>query len=41
MRQLPDSKDLKTEAEEATAFEVATKRQMLKIQQTEKTSYVR
>jgi hypothetical protein len=40
VRQSPASKDLNTEAEEATALEAVTKRQPVKIQQTEKTSYV-
>jgi hypothetical protein len=40
VRQSPVSKDVKTEAEEATALEAVTKRQPVKIQQIEKTSYV-
>jgi hypothetical protein len=36
-RQSPTSKDVNTEAEEATALEAATRRQPVKIQQTEKT----
>jgi hypothetical protein len=33
-------KDVNTEAEEATALEAVTRRQPVKLQQTEKTSYV-
>jgi hypothetical protein len=42
MRQSPASKDMNTEAEEATAMalKAVTRRQPVKIQQTEKTSYV-
>jgi hypothetical protein len=38
--QSPASKDVNTKAEEATALEAVTKRQPVKIQQTEKTLYV-
>jgi hypothetical protein len=37
MRQLPASKDVNIEAEEANAFEAVTRRQPMKIQHTEKT----
>jgi hypothetical protein len=37
VRQSPDSKDVNTEAEEATALEAVTRRQTAKTQQTEKT----
>jgi hypothetical protein len=40
VRQLQASKDLNTEAKEASALEAVTKRQAVEIQQTEKTSYV-
>jgi anti-sigma factor RsiW len=40
VRQSPASKDAKTEAEEATVLEAVTRRQPVKIQQTEKSSYV-
>jgi hypothetical protein len=40
VRQSPASKDVNTEPEEATALEAVTARQPVKIQQTEKTSYV-
>jgi hypothetical protein len=40
MRQLPANKDVNTEAEEATALEAVTRRQPMKIQETEKTSYM-
>jgi hypothetical protein len=40
VRQSPGSEDVNTEAEEATALEAVTRRQPVKIQQTEKTSYV-
>jgi hypothetical protein len=36
-RQSPASKDMNTEAEEATALEAVTRRQPVKIHQTEKT----
>jgi hypothetical protein len=36
VRQSPDSKDMNTEPEEATGLEVVTRRQPVKIQQTEK-----
>jgi hypothetical protein len=36
----PASNDVNTEAEEATDLEAVTRRQQVKIQQTEKTSYV-
>jgi hypothetical protein len=38
VRQLSASKDVNTEAEEATALEAVTRRQPMKIQQTEKIS---
>jgi hypothetical protein len=41
MRQSPSSKDVNTKAEEATALEAVTRRQPVKIQQTEKTQCVR
>jgi hypothetical protein len=41
VRQSPASKDVNTEPKEATALEAVTRRQPMKIQQTEKTSYVR
>jgi hypothetical protein len=37
VRQLPGSKDVNKEAEEATAMEAITRRQLVKIQQTKKT----
>jgi hypothetical protein len=37
VRQSPVSKDVNTEAEKATALEAVTRRQPVKIQQTEKT----
>jgi hypothetical protein len=40
VRQLPVSKDVNMEVEEVTALEAVTRRQPVKIQQTEKTSYV-
>jgi hypothetical protein len=40
VRQSPDSKDVNPEAEEAMALEVVTRRQPVKMQQTEKISYV-
>jgi hypothetical protein len=40
VRQLLASKDMNTEAEEATALEAITRQQLVKIQQTEKISYV-
>jgi hypothetical protein len=40
VRQSPVSKDVNTKAEEATALEAVTRRQPVKIQQTEKISYV-
>jgi hypothetical protein len=36
----PDSKDVNTEAEDATVLEAITRRQPVKIQWTEKTPYV-
>jgi hypothetical protein len=39
-RQSPVSKDVNTEAEEATALEAVTRRQQVKVQQTEKASYL-
>jgi hypothetical protein len=40
VRQPSASKDVNTEAEEATSLEAVARRQTVKIQQTEKTSYV-
>jgi hypothetical protein len=40
VREPPASTDVNTEAEEDTAFEVDTRRQTVKIQQTDNTSYV-
>jgi hypothetical protein len=40
VRQSPAIKGVNTKAEEATALEAVTRRQPMKIQQTEKTSYV-
>jgi hypothetical protein len=40
VRQSPASKDVNTEAEETTVLETITRRQLAKIQQIEKTSYV-
>jgi hypothetical protein len=41
LRQSPASQDVNTEADEGTALEAATRRQLTeKIQQTEKISYV-
>jgi hypothetical protein len=40
LRESPASKDVNTKAEEATPLEAVTRRQPLKTQQTEKTSYV-
>jgi hypothetical protein len=40
VRQPPASKNVNTEAEEATTLDAVTRRQPVKIQQTEKTSYV-
>jgi hypothetical protein len=37
VRESPASKDVNTEAEEATALKAVTRRQPVKIQQTEKT----
>jgi hypothetical protein len=37
VRQSPASKDVNTEAEEVTALEAVTRRQLVKIQQTKKT----
>jgi hypothetical protein len=37
VRQSPVSKDMNTEAEEAAALEAVTRRQPVKIQQTQKT----
>jgi hypothetical protein len=39
-RQSPASKNVNTEAEEATVLEAVTRRQPVKIQQTEKSHYV-
>jgi hypothetical protein len=38
VRQLPASTDVSTEAEEVTALKAVTRQQLVKIQQTEKTS---
>jgi hypothetical protein len=40
VRQSPASKDVNMEAEEAMALEAVTRRQPVKIQQTEETSYM-
>jgi hypothetical protein len=40
VRQSSANKDMNTEAEESTALEAVTRRQPVKIQQTEKTSYM-
>jgi hypothetical protein len=40
VRQSPASKEVNAGAEEATAWEASTKRQPVKIWQTEETSYV-
>jgi hypothetical protein len=40
LRQSPASKGVNTKAEEATPLEAVTRRQPVKRQQTEKTSYV-
>jgi hypothetical protein len=40
VRQSLASKDVNTEAEEATALEAVTRRQPVKIQQTKKISYM-
>jgi hypothetical protein len=40
VRESPASKDVNTEAEEATTLEAVTRRQPVKIQQTEKASCV-
>jgi hypothetical protein len=40
MRKFPASKDVNNEAEEATALKAVTRRQPVKIQETENTSYV-
>jgi hypothetical protein len=40
VRESPASKDVNTEVEEATALEAVTRQQPVKIQHTEKTSYV-
>jgi hypothetical protein len=40
VRQSPSSKDVNTEAEEDTALEAVTKRQPVKIRQSENISYV-
>jgi hypothetical protein len=37
VRQSPASKDVNTQAEESTALEAITRRQLVKTQQTEKT----
>jgi hypothetical protein len=38
--QSPASNDVSTEADEATTLEAVNRRELVKIQQTEKTSYV-
>jgi hypothetical protein len=40
VRQSPASKDVNRESEEATALEAVTRRQPVKAEQTEKTSYL-
>jgi hypothetical protein len=40
VRQLPTSKDLNTEAEEAMSLEAITRQEQVKIQQIEKTLYM-
>jgi hypothetical protein len=40
VKQSPASKDVNTEAKEATAIEAVTRRQPLKVQQTENLLYV-
>jgi hypothetical protein len=40
VREPPVSKDVYTEAEEATALEAVTRQRLVKTQQTEKISYV-
>jgi hypothetical protein len=40
VRQAPASKDVNTEAEEATELKAVTRQRLVKTQQTEKTSYV-
>jgi hypothetical protein len=40
VKEAPTSKDVYTEAEEFTALEAVTRRQPVKIHQTEKNSYV-
>jgi hypothetical protein len=40
VRQSPTSEDVSTEAEEATALEAVTRRQPVKLQQTENTACV-
>jgi hypothetical protein len=40
LRQSLDTKDMNMEAEEAMALEAVTRRQLVKIQQTEKTLYM-
>jgi hypothetical protein len=40
VRKSPASKDLSTEAEEVTALKDVTRRQPVKVQQTEKISYL-
>jgi hypothetical protein len=40
VRQSPDIKDVNTEAVEATTLEAATRRQPVKMRQSEKISYV-
>jgi hypothetical protein len=40
MRKSPASKDVNTEAEEATALEAVTRQRLVKAQQTEKALYM-
>jgi hypothetical protein len=40
VRQSPASKDVNSEAEEATALEAVARQQQVKMQQNKKTSYV-
>jgi predicted metal-binding protein len=40
VRESPAGKDVNMEVEEVTALEAVTRRQQVKIQQTEKTSYL-
>jgi hypothetical protein len=40
MRELPPGKDVNTEANKATVLEAVTRRQPVKLQQTEKTLHI-